>query len=352
MHGTLRFQTSNHMNPGTPARSRRSRNVLWLATAFVFFFTTAFAYAKDYTRIVVFGDSLSDTGNMAHLFQHKYGFDMPGPVADYTNGRFTSGFDTVPAAQKYFGVWVEQFAQSMPSRPKVVNSLDGGTNYAYGFACVGNGTGTFNITDADSPSVEVDNMGQQITSYLATKPKINNSTLFIIWGGANDIIHAKSGLDIVGYAMQETLDIQRLIEAGATQFLVVNLPPLGLIPRLNFSSETMEAGNGAAMLFNSYLATGLSVLHDFYPNRHIAVYQLDVFTLFTQIAAAPSDFGLTNFTAPAQGNFAVNPDTYLFWDDLHPTARAHAILADAAISLVASPQCDLLGEPSCAARAH
>ena len=330
--------------------ARKSRNTLSLVTAFVFLFTATLAYAKDYTRIVVFGDSLSDTGNMAHLFQQKYGFNMPGSIADYTDGRFTSGFDTIPAAQKYFGVWIEQFAASMPSRPEVVNSLDGGTNYAYGFACVGDGTGIFNITDADSPSVEVNNMGQQITDYLATKPKINNSTLFVIWGGANDIIHATSGLDIVGYATRETLDIQRLIEAGATQFLVLNMPPLGLTPRLNFSSETADAGNGAAMLFNSYLSTGLGVLQDLYSDRHIAVYQLDVFALFNRIAASPADFGLTNFTAPSRTNISVNPDTYLFWDDIQPTTRGHSILAAEALKLVASPQCDSWGKPSCAAR--
>src|ERR1700677_1050030 len=100
-------------------------------------------HARDYTSIVVFGDSLSDTGNVAHLTVAKYGVQVPGPDADYTAGRFTDGADTLPPAEKYFGVWVEQLAASFPSKPAVKDSLDGGTNYAYGFATTGDGTGAF-----------------------------------------------------------------------------------------------------------------------------------------------------------------------------------------------------------------
>src|SRR4051794_21674988 len=55
--------------------------------------------APDYTSIVVFGDSLSDTGNLAHLTQDKYGVRVPGPLFGYTDGRATDGYDTLPPAQ-------------------------------------------------------------------------------------------------------------------------------------------------------------------------------------------------------------------------------------------------------------
>ena len=320
-----------------------------LLALILFSFVSALAQGKDYTRIVVFGDSLSDTGNVAHLSQEKYGIRIPGTPADYTDGRFTDGYDTIPAARQYFGVWIEQFAAAMPSHPDVTNSLDGGTNYAYGFATTGSGTGAFTFGPGDSLSVDVENMGQQITDYLATKPKINNSTLFVIWGGANDLIHATDANAIAIAAIQEAADIQRLIQAGATQFLVLNLPPLGLIPRLNGSPATAVPATMAAELFNAYLASGLSALHDFYPGRHIAVFQVDVFTLFNQIVSAPATFSFANITASSQGSAAVNPDTYLFWDDLHPTTHGHSIVSAAALNAVSSPQCDSLGMPSCAA---
>ena len=328
-------------------RSRQSRSVLWLATSLLIIFTASLAYAKDYTRIVVFGDSLSDTGNDANLTNAKYGFRVPGTIANYTDGRFTDGFDTIPAAQKYFGVWVEQFAAALPSHPQVENSLDGGTNYAYGFSITGNGTSAFTFGSVNQFSVNVDNMGQQITDYLSTHPKINSSTLFVIWGGANNLLNATSLNDVVNGAIAETLNIQRLIEAGATQFLVLNLPPLGLTPRLSGSPGTSITATAEAVLFNSWLATGLSVLNDLYFFRRIAIYRVDVFSLFKQIVAAPGSFSLTDVTTPSQSYIMADPDAYLFWDDVHPTTRGHYILADAALSAISSPACVPLGTISC-----
>ena len=123
-------------------RGRQPRLLLCLCSALLISFTAVLAHAQDYTSIVVFGDSLSDTGNFADLTQAKYKVRIPGPDADYTDGRFTDGDDTLPAAQKYFGLWIEQFAATLPSKPLIKNSLEGGTNYAYGDAKNGKGTAT------------------------------------------------------------------------------------------------------------------------------------------------------------------------------------------------------------------
>lgn len=313
------------------------RSVLCLAAMLVFSFAGALAQAGQYTNIVVFGDSLSDTGNVTHLTFYKYGIPVPGPYADYTLGSFTDGPDTKPAAMNPpFGVWVQQLAASMPGQPEVVDSLDGGTNYAYGYATTSNGTSTLSFPDGspNPPFVEVNNIGQQITDYLATHPKIDSHTLFIIWGGAIDLLSAKSAGDVINAAIQQTLNIQRLVNAGATQFLVPNLPPLGLTPRLNGSLATSVPANAAALLFNAYLATGLAVLHDFYFFRHLVFMQLDVFSLLTHVVAAPGAYSLANVKSPSQGNILVHPDTYLFWDDLHPTTHGHSILAEAAGALI------------------
>src|ERR1700740_288387 len=123
------------MRPTLPPRKPiRLRRLSTLLAVVIFVFTAVLAHAQDYTSIVIFGDSLSDTGNVAHLTYDKYGVRIPGPYADYTAGRFTEGDDTIPAAQKYFGFGIEQYAAILPSKPIILDSLDGGTNYAYGFA--------------------------------------------------------------------------------------------------------------------------------------------------------------------------------------------------------------------------
>jgi hypothetical protein len=118
--------------PSHTTRTHRSQSLplLCLCSA-ILIFTAVLGQAQDYTSIIVFGDSLSDTGNFADLTHTKYGVWIPGPDANYADGRFTDGDDTVTAAKKYFGLWIEEFAAILPSKPLIKNSLDGGTNYAW-----------------------------------------------------------------------------------------------------------------------------------------------------------------------------------------------------------------------------
>ena len=348
---TLRFTKRSHppvrtllcelLAPTSSTRTaaRKPGVLLCLLSTLLFGFTAALAHAQEYTSIVVFGDSLSDTGNVAHLTEDKYGVRIPGPDADYTDGRFTDGADTVPAAQHYFGVWIEQFAAALPSKPVIKDSLDGGTDYAYGFATTGSGTGVFTFGPSDSLSVNVDNIGQQITDYLATHPKINDKTLFVVWGGAIDVLNATSSDDIIKSAIDQAINIQRLIDAGATQFIIPDLPPLGLVPRLNGSPATSIPATKASVLYNQVLAGGLAILRDFNPGRRLHLFQLDVFALFNDILASPAKYSLANVSDSSQGIPTVDPDTYLFWDDLHPTTRGHNILAVTAAKVIRSREC-------------
>jgi phospholipase/lecithinase/hemolysin len=319
--------------------AHRSGLVLSVFTALLVSFSTFQGYAQeakhapDYDTIVVFGDSLSDTGNVADLSEAKYGVRIPGPYADYTDGRFTDGADTLPPAENYFGVWIEQYAATLPSKPKIKASLDGGTDYAYGFAFTGSGTSVFSFGPSDSLSVNVNNIGQQVSDYLATDPKITDKTLFVVWGGANDILNATSEAEIIDAGINQTLNIQRLIDAGAKEFIVPNLPPLGSVPRLNGSPTTSVPATEAAALYNEVLAGGIDVLRDIYWRKDIHLDQLDVYALFNKIIAAPDSYSLVNVTDSSQGE-AVDPDTYLFWDGLHPTTHGHHILADTAGKLL------------------
>lgn len=306
-----------------------SRRPVYLLPILLLGILTALAHAQAYTSIVIFGDSLSDVGNVAHLTQAKYGpaGRLPGPLVDYTDGRFTDGTDTIPAAQSYTGIWIEQLAASLPAKPVIKNSLDGGTDYAYGFATTGDGTAPFTFGPQESLSVNVNNIGQQITDYLATNPTISNKTLFVVWGGAIDLLHATSADAPTTSATQEVTDIQRLISAGATEFLIPNLPPLGAIPRLNGSTATSTPATAASVAFNTVLQSGVASLPGANAGKVLHLFQLDIFSLFTNAITSPPTFSFANVTGSSQGKVTVNPDTYLFWDDLHPTTAAHHQIA-------------------------
>lgn len=317
----------------SPKRSRRRL----VALAPVLLLCSAIQVCgQTYTSIVVFGDSLSDTGNDAVVSRMKntVNAQVPGPATGYTSGRFTDGQDTIPAAQTYTGVWVEQVAAQLRPPPVVVNSLSGGTNYAYGFATTDVGISLFTYGPGNALSFTVNNMGQQVTDYLATNPKIDNKTLFIVWGGANDLINAQTSADIVNAATRDVGIIQRLINAGATDFVIPNLPPLGLVPRFNGSPATSAPATAAALGYNQALGAALGQLGLANAGKPIHIYSLDIATLFNSIVANQSNFGFSNVTASSQGNTAVNPDMYLFWDDLHPTTAGHHLIAASALRLL------------------
>jgi lysophospholipase L1-like esterase len=175
-----------------------------------------------------------------------------------------------------------------------------------------------------------------VADYLATNPTITDKTLFVVWGGANDLINATSSADIVAAAQRDAGIVQQLIAAGATQILVPNLPPLGLVPRFNGSPTTSTEPTEAAAGFNQALGEYLAGVIAAVP-ASVHIYQLDVYTIFNTIVGPPIADGFANVTTSSQGNTTINPDTYLFWDDLHPTTHGHNVLATQAFTLIGTP---------------
>ncbi len=287
-------------------------------------------YTQAYTQIVVFGDSLSDTGNFAHQTQSSYSLRYPGPLFNYADGRFTDSTVTSPAALLYTGVWLEQLAATLTPVPAVTDALDGGTNYAYGGATNAPGTTTTNL--AAGATLSVPNVGAQISAYLATKPTITAKTLFVVWGGSNDLLNATSTAAIPTAAQQAIANVQTLIAAGATQFIVPNVVPLGAIPELNTSTANAATATAAAAAYNSALTAGLATLTT--TNPTVKLYQLDTYSLFNAILISPAVTGFANVTNSAQGQTTINPDTYLFWDGLHPTTYGHNLLSRFARNLL------------------
>jgi outer membrane lipase/esterase len=326
------------LSPVEPAMSL-SRRFLCLVIAFVYLFPGALAHAQAYTSVVIFGDSLCDTGNDAAISSGIYGpsAQVPGPATGYTNGRFTDGLDTAPAARNYLGVWIEQLASQLAAKPVINYSLAGGTNYAAGFATTGTGTTLFTYGPGNALSFSVPNMGQQVATYLATHPTITSKTLFVVWGGANDLIAATTSAQIQAAAQRDAALVQQLISAGATDIIVPNLPPLGLVPRFNGSITTSAPATAAAQGFDQALAAYLAALPAANPGVTLHIFQLDTYTLFNTLVGPPVGANLANVTAMSQGNTAINPDTYLFWDDLHPTTYGHSLLATQALHLIGTP---------------
>jgi phospholipase/lecithinase/hemolysin len=306
------------------------------AVLFCLFSTAAFhAAAQGFSSVVVFGDSLSDTGNFAHLTNADFGVTYPGTSFNYGTGRFTDDTATTPAAHSYTGVWVEQIAAHFNTPFAVKDSLDGGTNYAYGDATTADGTSTITITGG---SITIANMGQQVANYLATKPTPNASTLYVVFGGANDLFADSSQTGVAAAAQREANLVQILINAGATNFVVPNLPPLGSTPQ--YAGTTNAAAlNTASSQFGTLLFADLQavITASAAQGMDVNITQVDLYDTFNALVANPTTYGFTNVTTSAQGLAStINPDTYVFWDDLHPTTGGHHVIASTAESLLST----------------
>ena len=294
-----------------------------------------------YSQFIIFGDSLSDTGNDADVSDAKYSIRFPGPEAaealgsqySYTDGRCTDGTDSSAAATLYSGVWHEQLAKLFFGMTPAKASMDGGLDFAFGGATTESGQNT--LTEGDGTvSINVDNMGRQVSNYLAANTP-DPAALYIVWGGANDIFDNADGTNVTNAAAREATLVQTLGEAGAKFILVPNLPPLGYTPAYNTSAATSAAYNQVSSDFRDQLNTDLDNINTVLEGENIfpTIFRLDVYTLFMNLHANPAAYGFVDITNPSQGSDA-NPDTSIFWDGVHPTTAGHFQLAAEAYSVL------------------
>ena len=97
------------------------------------------------------------------------------------------------------------------------------------------------------------------------------------------------------------------------------------------TEELLEA-RALTQNFNAALDAVLRSIGDF-PN--LRIHRLDVHSMGERVRADPSGLGFSNI---ASGCKALQScDGYLFWDQVHPTTRAHARIADAAFRIFSEP---------------
>nr|WP_199330911.1 SGNH/GDSL hydrolase family protein [Calothrix sp. FACHB-1219] len=254
---------------------------------------------ENINEIYVFGDSLSDTGN---IFKATNGVYPPSPP--YFQGRYSNG-----------PVWVEHLGNKLGLNPSK------NINFALGGATTINGTAN-GIPGALS----------QVNSYTKSQPKINPNALYILWAGANDYLYGTTSTNGAIANLSNALD--SLLTAGAKTVLVANLPDLGKIPA-TYNTAKANSLSAVTNQHNLELSKSINALQQkFGPNKNII--QFDTNRLYRDAITQPAQFGFTNVTASCLSNVnsCNNPDQFLFWDAIHPTTAAHRILADAALKAI------------------
>jgi phospholipase/lecithinase/hemolysin len=297
---------------------------------------------KATEQMVTFGDSLSDAGNHFEEFREvsKAPFE-PVPSFPYAIGghHFSNG-DT----------WIEQLTKRLgkaPSGNPASRSPGVFTNYAVGRA----------RARANAPVFPLFDLGTQVNMFFADfGGNAPSDATYAIWLGSNDTRDAlfalqadpsgATSLAIINDAVMSIgNNITALHQAGAREFLVLNVPNLAITPAVRALGDQNPAILIVAEQFSAGFNTGLDATLDFLEGmlEGIRFHRLDVFALLNELAADPGSTGIDNAIEPCL-TFGVvgkaicpHPNRRLFWDAAHPTRTGHAAVAEAAEQLLTGP---------------
>ena len=230
-------------------------------------------------QLFVFGDSLSDNGNIAQAnggFVPSY---LPIQVTRFSNGPVWS--------EQLFGPAGTFFGSA--GAPNV-----GNIDYAFG------GSRT---SGAQTPGPTT---GEQIGAYLLRGGRFGAGDVATLWAGANNIFQgltvaaanpataqATTAAVATGAAGDIGAQVRQLAAAGARTIVVPNLPGFGTLPQFAGAAASQLA-EFSTVTFNAALAPNLAAAAAANPGTNII--SVDVVNLFAAVQANPAGFGLANAT--------------------------------------------------------
>ncbi len=299
-------------NPKMNMITLRGARLMLAAFALPLLAIPAAAAATAFSKIVVFGDSVSDRGNLVQ-FTHGVFPNVP----NYAYGRQSNG-----------PVWVEYLASRLSMAGKIQNYAVVGamTKPAPGFP-------TGNVWSDTFTGLEGTDIATQVLDYIGdSRGKADPAALHILQGGANDLPRIANPLVLVTNLVESFVALQT---AGAKHIVVVSLPDIGKTPRVILGERfgVLPAGStvqysAATAQLNGYLAYLIAMAKA----PDVTVTLADMWGFVNEVAAHPAVYGMVETQLFFLGfGGSANPATWLFWDDLHPTTRGHQIFAEAAI---------------------
>jgi phospholipase/lecithinase/hemolysin len=310
---------------------------------------------KRYSDLLIFGDSLTDTGNVYMLTKFLSSLDPPlvpvaSPDAPYLRGRFSDG-----------KVWVETLADlvrfpqaalpagmTLVGSPFPIETLPGwGNNYAIAGARTGAG-GTFDALHIAT------GLKAQIEWFISRHgDAADPDALYVVLAGGNDIRDAANIADrkqrraAARLAAENYRDaVARLAAVGAKTIIVGNSADVGRTPESRLVLDNAAFATDATLAFNRAL---FRLLDELAAHSDIKLIKIDIFRLFDAIIRDAllrdgHEFGVTEVDKPClyfpdtdnYGAGTVSCEVSLFADIHHPTAKVHRILGEVAAACLPS----------------
>lgn len=324
--------------------NRLTNSLRWLALALIGCWA-AVAQAATYSNVYVFGDSLSDIGNL-HAIDNQY------PV------RFSNGPLAVETLAGGLGFQLTPSLHLLP--PSVVNGQYGNDYAVAGAVAI----------DADGNPATADiNVPTQVNAFLMIHGgHAPSDALYVVMIGGNDIFAAQDimikGSWNSGAAADQRLqqaaaavktELQTLIAAGARNILVVDAPDVGKTPMTGIKAAALRATT--TTLYGYFLSSELRQVsrwlsQDYDLRLDLAVAEVEeatgldikqysLFNFLDKMVANPTAYGYTNVTDPCifeLTKVGVSPgcnfNTWLFYDEIHPTSVTHQRAGQEMLQLV------------------
>lgn len=284
-------------------------------------------------RLVVFGDSILDTGNIIKT--------LDIPQEPYYKGRFSNGI-----------IATEHLAK-MISKSQMSGKIEH-KSYAIGGA----------FTHGRNPSSLLRNhsfsVSDQMVRFENEEGRFKDDDLVVINGGANNfmfmIYNEIPYVNLTAkYRVARDLRMiaRKAIKMGAKNIIVWNVPDVTSAPAYKdylsgyvgrFFKKYMQTNIN---LQNGLLRKNIATLQMFFPDVSIKLF--DFQTLLYNCVTTPDKYGFENVTdvcvdsyggADSDGNIQYDveiigdPDKYLCWDYCHPTSKAHEVVANGMLELL------------------
>lgn len=249
--------------------------------------------ASAFDAIYAFGDSLTDTGN------------DPAPAPDYFQGRYSNG-----------PLWIEYLSTQL------------GLTY--------NSSNNFAVSGTETSDALA-----QVQQLAA--PSNASQSLFVVWSGGNDFIHNfTNGINEAFWTNLIARSVGNLSNAvvqlyadGARTIIVPNQVDLSRIPLVldsGYPTFVFAYLSNKVSQFNGGLNNALTAIATAKPD--LQLIRPDVYARFNDLLGNLSANGFTKADPDAlddplltDQSFTGPGSNYVFWDEIHPTTKAHALIA-------------------------
>jgi uncharacterized protein YhjY with autotransporter beta-barrel domain/phospholipase/lecithinase/hemolysin len=272
------------------------------------------AEAQRVTRIVAFGDSYADDGNLFQLL------NIPCP-ASYPNCRFSNGTNFIDTLSALLSVPID--------------------NFAIGGAFTGNG----NINGPGIPGFVTEYQSFLAGGGPAAFPRVNGKfgpqdLLAISIGGNDARAYRLAGGTVAGAGAaaapkvaEATTGLTSLFNAGARNITFL-AGDVGRLPEA-VGQPSAAAGTAFSSAFNQGMRTSLAN----FANQGAIVNYLDLNLIGDRVQANPSAYGLTSAGASTSADVAAGrADNFLFYaDNVHLSSAGFAIVGRYAARQLEAP---------------